>query len=88
MHEHSLIEELIQQAVELARIQRADAILKLKVRLGPGAHMTNEHFREHFERAALGSMAEGARTECVTVEDESAPDLLLEAVELGFNDCD
>jgi hydrogenase nickel incorporation protein HypA/HybF len=44
-----------------------------------------EHFREHFEAAARGTIAEGCRLEIETLTDKYDPhaqDILLDSVEL------
>ena len=42
----------------------------MKVKLGALVHISGEHFREHFEQAALGTPAEGARLDIDVLTDE------------------
>ena len=47
--------------------------------------MSPGHFREHFDREAAGSLAEGAELDCVTsddIQDPNALNILLQAVEV------
>jgi hydrogenase nickel incorporation protein HypA/HybF len=57
----------------------------MKVRLGALAHISAQHFREHFVQAASGTVAEGARLDIEESSDQSDPraqDILLETVEV------
>jgi hydrogenase nickel incorporation protein HypA/HybF len=85
MHEFSLITDLMRKITDIAREQGADRISGVKVRLGALAHISREHFREHFEQAAVGTPAEGARLEIDISTDESDPcaqDILLQSVDV------
>jgi len=44
---------------------RAERVTAVRVRLGALSHFTPEHFREHFDHAARGTVAEGAAVEAV-----------------------
>lgn len=85
MHEQSLIRALVRQLEQVAEAEGASKVTAVRVRCGALSHFTPEHFREHFERAAAGTMAEGAE---VTVElsgdiaDPDASGLRLESVEV------
>ena len=85
MHEFSLINDLIRKIESIAREQGARRVAGLKVKLGALSHVSAEHFREHFEAAARGTIAEGARLDIETLTDEYDPhaqDILLDSVEL------
>jgi hydrogenase nickel incorporation protein HypA/HybF len=85
MHEFSLIADLMRKISAIAREQDAGRISSVKVKLGALAHISGEHFREHFEQAALGTPAEGARLEIDVSTDESDPcaqDILLQSVDV------
>ncbi len=89
MHEHSLIEALIHRLEDLAREQGATRVVGVTVRLGLRSHFTPEHFREHYDRAALGTIAEGASVQCIMSDDPAADfadSILLESAELGLPD--
>lgn len=83
MHEASLMTNLMRRIDEVAKAEGAQRVLGVSVSLGALSHMSAEHFIEHFERAAVGTIAEGARLD-VTVSDDlhhaDAQDLLLERV--------
>lgn len=85
MHESSLVAGLIGRLETLCREQGSARIVSLRVRLGALSHISPEHFRDHFEQAARGTAAEGARLdleELVAVEDPHAQDVVLESVEV------
>jgi hydrogenase nickel incorporation protein HypA/HybF len=85
MHEASLIANLMNRIDEIARSEGAKRVVGVSVWLGALSHMSQAHFAEHFERAAAGTVAEGARLD-VTVSTDSghknAQDLLLESVDV------
>jgi hydrogenase nickel incorporation protein HypA/HybF len=49
-------------------------VTRIRVRLGALSHFTPGHFREHFEDAARGSVAEGAEVEAELADDPTEPD--------------
>lgn len=63
MHEQSLIRALVRQLEEVASAERASRITSIRVWCGALSHFTPEHFREHFDREAAGTVAEGAAVE-------------------------
>lgn len=85
MHEASLMKGLMRKVLEIARQERAERVVGLRVRLGALSHMSPEHFQEHFDAVAAGTIAEGAAIEAVEDPDLSSPraaDVLLESVEV------
>lgn len=85
MHEASLIRGLLRQVLSQARDAGAVRVVGLTVRLGALAHLSPEHFGEHFREAALGTIAEGATLDAVIDMDmaaEGATDIRLEAIEI------
>jgi hydrogenase nickel incorporation protein HypA/HybF len=84
MHEKHLTEDLVRQLETLAAEEGAH-VSRIRVRLGALSHFTPEHFREHFEEAAAGTLAEGAEVQAELDTDPTAPGaqgVLLETVEL------
>jgi hydrogenase nickel incorporation protein HypA/HybF len=82
MHEFSLIKDLLRKIQSIAGCNK---VVSVKVTLGALAHISAEHFREHFVEAAAGTIAEGARLEIEQLTDETDPraqDVLLDSVEL------
>ena len=85
MHEFSLIHDLIQKIQGIATEHRAERVTAVKVSLGALSHISPEHFREHFDEAAAGTVAQGARLEidaCTDEESPTAQDILLQSVDV------
>lgn len=85
MHETSLINSLLRQIDAAAAAERAERVVGVAVWLGALSHMSAEHFAEHFERAAAGTRAEGARLDVTTSDDVDHPEaqnVLLESLEV------
>jgi hydrogenase nickel incorporation protein HypA/HybF len=55
--------DLVRTIEAAARAEGAAQVTRIRVRLGALSHFTAEHFREHFEFASLGTVAEGAVVE-------------------------
>ena len=85
MHERHLTEDVVHKLEDLAKEQGGVHVTRIRVRLGALSHFTPEHFREHFEEAAAGTLAEGADVQAELDTDPTAPGaqgVLLETVEL------
>ena len=85
MHEKHLTEDLVRKLEALAAQEGGSQVTRIRVRLGALSHFTPEHFREHFEEAAAGTLAEGAEVEAEVDSDLTAPGaqgVVLETVEL------
>ena len=85
MHEFSLMNSLMNRIYDVASENGAKRVVSLNVRLGALSHMSPEHFREHFEQAATGGLAESATLSIELDPDENcstAQDILLESVEM------
>jgi hydrogenase nickel incorporation protein HypA/HybF len=81
----SLIHDLMRKIEMIASDQKATQVAGVKVRIGALAHISADHFREHFEEEAKGTIAEGARLEVEMLTDENDPqaqDIILESVEV------
>jgi hydrogenase nickel incorporation protein HypA/HybF len=57
------MDDLMREIDARARAERAARVTRIRVRLGALSHFTAEHFREHFELASQGTLAEGAAVE-------------------------
>ena len=58
----------------------------IRVRLGALSHFTVEHFREHFEDASRGTIAEGAEVEAELRTDPTEPEaqgVVLESIDVA-----
>ena len=85
MHEFSLMADLMAKVLEIARQQQAQRVTRVEVWLGALCHLSPSHFREHFEAAARGSVAEGAALAVVTpadIHDARAGDVRLLSVDV------
>ncbi len=49
------------------------SVTRIRVRLGALSHFTPHHFREHFEDASRGTIAEGAEVESELGTDPTEP---------------
>jgi len=70
MHDSATMLSLMRKIEALARSHDARRVTAVRVKLGALSHLSPEHFREHFEEAARGSLAGGA-----AVEAQQTPDL-------------
>ncbi len=85
MHEMSLLNDLLTKVEALVKDSADSKVVGVKVRLGALAHISAGHFRDHFERASIGSVAEGAKLDIIESEDEKAADaqdIVLESIEV------
>ena len=86
MHEFSLMADLLRKIQQLAKDAKADKVTGVKVKLGALSHITPDHFREHFEAAIVGTIAEGATLDVEQSDDQKDPnaqDILLESVDIA-----
>lgn len=89
MHERALIEDVTRKVQQLAAADGADRVTRVQVRLGALSHFTPEHFREHFDDAARGTLADGAEVVATLDPDIRAAyagDVVLESIEVEFRD--
>lgn len=80
MHESGVIDELLKKVAEAARANSARKVVAVDVSIGALAAIEPEHLREHFDIAAVGTVAEGAELR-VRVSEEPGG-ILLESVEI------
>ncbi len=86
MHELSLLADLLRKIEDVARRERARAVTRVSLRVGALCHLSPEHLREHFERAAQGTVAEHACLDIHVLSDISdlhAQEIVLESVEVS-----
>ena len=86
MHEFSLMADLLRKIQQLAKEAEVDQVVGVKVKLGALSHITPDHFREHFEEAIVGTVAEGAELDveqCDDQNDPNAQDILLQSIEVA-----
>jgi len=85
MHEHALMQRLMQKIESVAADQGARRVKGVRVWLGALSHFTADHFREHFDDAARGTRAEHAALSIEVSTDLSDPraqDVVLESVDV------
>jgi hydrogenase nickel incorporation protein HypA/HybF len=85
MHEQALMDGLMRQIEQVAADERATRVTAVRVWCGALSHFTADHFREHFERAAADTLAEGAAVAVEASDDVTDPDatgIRLESVEV------
>ena len=63
MHEKALMDDLMAKILEVADGEGGVRVRRIRVHLGALSHFTPTHFREHFDDAARGTLAEGAEIE-------------------------
>lgn len=80
MHEASLMNALMRRIETIAAAEGAEQVTVVRVRLGALAHMSPEHFREHWDVAARDGIAAHANLEIelsTDLTDPAAQDLTL-----------
>ena len=85
MHEHALMTDLMREILKRAAAEKASAVTAVSVWLGSFSHMTPQHFAEHFEDAAVGTIAAGATitaTSSTDIHHPHANGVLLEGIEI------
>ena len=86
MHELTLLKGLLSKIETIAEENNSDRILGVTVKLGALSHISPDHFREHFDQAVVGTVAEGAKLTVRALTDMSDPDaqqIILESVEVA-----
>jgi hydrogenase nickel incorporation protein HypA/HybF len=77
--------DLMRTIETAARAEGVARVTRIRVRLGALSHFTAEHFREHFEAASRGTIAEGALVEVELGADpteRAAQTVLLESLDV------
>ncbi|MDR7400189.1 MAG: hydrogenase maturation nickel metallochaperone HypA [Armatimonadota bacterium] len=85
MHERGLVQALVRRLEEVARSQGAVRVTAVRVRLGPLAGVSQEHFREHFQELTRGTVAERCRLEILadeSLEPRGLEGVMVESVDL------
>jgi hydrogenase nickel incorporation protein HypA/HybF len=85
MHERALMSDLLRRIEAEGPAGGSARVTRVRVRLGALSHFTVERFREHFEDAARGTLAEGADVEAELRTDPTeaeAQGVVLESIEL------
>jgi hydrogenase nickel incorporation protein HypA/HybF len=83
MHEKALMDDLMAKILSVSTAEGGVRVTRVTVWLGALSHFTPEHFREHFDDAARGTLAEGAEVEATLdgdIADPRAQGVVLESV--------
>jgi hydrogenase nickel incorporation protein HypA/HybF len=86
MHEKGITEALVKKVLALAEQENAVRVTKVSVKLGALSHMSPSHFKEHFDIAAQGTIAEEAAIEAEASEDMDEPNahlILLKSIDVA-----
>lgn len=89
MHEMTLLAGMMKQIGTIAKEQNAKRVTTVRVALGALSHITPDHFREHFEHAALNTVADGATLEVeqlTDMNDPNAQEIILKSIDVEDND--
>lgn len=73
MHETGIVRDLMRRLEQAAREASAERVSGVAVWLGALSHFSPRHFREHFEDAARGTIAEGAALAIEASDDPTHP---------------
>jgi hydrogenase nickel incorporation protein HypA/HybF len=85
VHEKALMGDLMRKIEAEANTEGGARVTRIRVRLGALSHFTEAHFREHFEHASRGTIADGAEVEAELRTDPTEPDaqgIVLESIDL------
>lgn len=91
MHEHGLITDLFRKMDKVAHTHGSDRIRAVEIWIGALAHISESHFREHFDHMSPGTVAEGAALTIVMSDDPYHPQaqqLILQSVALDVPEDD
>ena len=84
-----MMDDLVRKVLAVASAERAPSVVRIRVRLGALSHFTPAHFREHWDDASAGTIAEGAKVEAVLDPDlvgKAAQGVVLESVEVATSE--
>jgi hydrogenase nickel incorporation protein HypA/HybF len=74
VHEQALMNDLMRKILAEADTAGAARVVGISVRLGALSHFTPGHFREHYEDASGGTIAEGATVAAELRTDPTEPE--------------
>jgi hydrogenase nickel incorporation protein HypA/HybF len=85
MHEHSMMNDLMAKIKAVVKDNNAARAVSVEVWLGALSHMSPDHFTEHYEESAKGTVAEGAKLKITLsddINDPNAQQILLSNIEV------
>ena len=86
MHEKALMDDVMAKILAVAEAEGGVRVVRIRVHLGVLSHFTPAHFRQHFDDAARGTLAEGAEIDAEIGTDLAAANasgVVLQAVEIA-----
>jgi len=86
MHELSLISDLLKKIEVVAKENDAESVAAVRIKLGALAHISPEHFTEHFRTETKNTITENARLDIEVgddMNDPNAQDILLLSVDIN-----
>jgi hydrogenase nickel incorporation protein HypA/HybF len=86
MHEAWLMRDLMHKILDVVAQQGASRVISVTVRLGALSHMDVAHFKQHFDHAATGTVADGAVIYAnveTDIQSPTAAGVLLQSVEVA-----
>jgi hydrogenase nickel incorporation protein HypA/HybF len=89
MHETGIVRDLVHRLETVARDGGAERVSGVVVWLGALSQFSPEHFREHFDQEARGTIAEGAVLTIEASQDVRHPraqDVMMQSVDLDIRD--
>jgi len=81
----AVMTDLMRTIESQARAEDARRVTRIRVRLGALSHFSPAHFREHFEDASRGTVAEGAEVIAEVRVDPTEPEaqgVVLESIDV------
>jgi hydrogenase nickel incorporation protein HypA/HybF len=89
MHETGIVRDLVRRLEKIAQEGGAERVSGVVVWLGALSQFSPEHFREHFDEEARGTIVEGAVLKIEASQDighPSAQNVMMESVDLDIPD--
>ena len=89
MHETGIVRDLVRRLEKIAQDGGAERVSSVVVWLGALSQFSPEHFREHFDEEARGTLVEGAALKIEMSQDighPSAQDVMMQSVDLDILD--
>ena len=82
MHELSLMADLLEKVGQLASENGAARVMSVDITIGALAGISEDHLKEHWREASIGTIAEGAELRTTVSEDPLSTGLVLQSLEL------
>lgn len=85
MHEFTLLKGIMEKLAQISEQEGGARVAVVRVTIGALAHISPSHFREHFEHAAKGTVAQGADLEIqenMDKDDPMAQEIVLNSVDI------